>query len=537
MRLTVNNIKLPITSDERNLDSAISKLLRIKPSDIEDLLIKSKSIDARDKHQIKYIYSIEADIKGGDRLLNNKKFKNVSLPSNNHYVIPNASDYKGRPVIIGAGPAGLFCAYILILSGLKPIILERGYKVEDRKKDVEAFWESGVLNPNSNVQFGEGGAGTFSDGKLNTLVKDKNGRCSFVLQTFVKFGAPINILYDSKPHIGTDKLIDVIKNIREFICENGGEIHFGSLVNDIKFTNGKVTSVCVNNSYEIEADRVVLAIGHSSRDTFELLDKKNISMSPKPFAIGFRVEHPADFINIDRYGNENYKLLPAAPYKLTAQTGNGRGVYSFCMCPGGYVVNASSEDGMLAVNGMSYSGRNGANSNSAIIVTVNPEDFGSDCILSGMHFQRRLERKAYELGSGLVPVSTYGDFFKSVNRDKTINLNTDSLCLQYPSFEPNIKGGFKYAELHTLLPENLNSSFVEGMYKFGKTIKGYDSKDTFISGIESRTSSPVKIWRNENGQSDSAIGLYPCGEGAGYAGGITSAAMDGIYIAEQILKS
>lgn len=537
MRIAVNNLKLPVKHNENDIIEAVAKYLKINKADINEFIICNKSIDARDKLSIKYIYSIETEIKGAERFLGNKRFKNVSLPKSNYYSIPHISSYRGKPVIIGAGPAGLFCAYIFVLAGLKPIILERGEAVDNRKEAVEEFWRTGILKPNSNVQFGEGGAGTFSDGKLNTLVKDKNGRCTFVLQTFVKFGAPVNILYDAKPHIGTDKLIDVIKNLRNYLLDNGAEVRFNALVTKINIGGGKVSSVIINDAEEIATDRVVLAVGHSARDTFEHLEHIGVNMSPKPFAVGFRVEHPATFINIDRYGEKEYKNLPTAAYKLTAQTDGGRGVYSFCMCPGGYVVNASSESGMIAVNGMSYSSRKGDNSNSAIIVTVNPEDYPGTDNLSGMRFQRELESKAYELGKGKIPVSHYGDFYDAVNADDRFQKNLNRLCLQYPDYEPNIKGAYEYTELHSLFTVDMNRSIVQGMHRFGNIIKNYDSVDTIISGIESRTSSPVKIWRNDLGYSDSAFGIYPCGEGAGYAGGITSAAMDGMYIAESIINS
>lgn len=537
MKLIASNIKLPIEHKEDDIYKATVKALRISPDKLSGIRIKSKSIDARNKNDIKFIYTVEANVSGNIKI---DRLKNVSRYTGIKYSVPNKSTYDGRPVIIGFGPAGLFCAYILVLAGLKPIILERGHDVDRRHKDIEEFWKNGVLNPDSNVQYGEGGAGTFSDGKLNTLVKDKKGRCSFVLETFVKFGAPSNILYDSKPHVGTDILIDVIRKMREFICENGGEVFFDSKVTKLNISGGRIAGVEIaEKNKEIFSDRVVLAIGHSARDTFYSLNEIGINMSPKAFAVGFRVEHPRKFINKSQYGYEDNPYLKAAPYKLTAQSLLGRGVYTFCMCPGGYVVNSSSEEGMIAVNGMSYSGRNGDNSNTAVIVTVNPEDFDSEGVLGGIEYQRSLERKAYDLGNGNVPVQRYGDFVKAINsKCKTdYNVSDYSLMNEYPLFTPQIKGKYTETDLDSILDDKLNQGFIEGMTKFGTMIKGYNSPDIYMSGIESRTSSPVRIWREENGESTSVKGLYPCGEGAGYAGGITSAAMDGMLIAEKIINS
>jgi uncharacterized FAD-dependent dehydrogenase len=356
-------------------------------------------------------------------------------------------------------------------------------------------------------------------------VKDRNGRNKEVLRIFTEFGAPEHILYENKPHIGTDILKDVVANIREFIIKMGGQVRFGAKVTGFRITDGQLVGVYVNGDEIIETNHAVLAIGHSARDTFEVLNNMNISMETKAFAVGMRVEHPQSVINEAMYGKEHGNELPAAPYKLTAQTQNGRGVYSFCMCPGGYVVNASSEEGGIAVNGMSYSDRGSRNANSAIIVQVTPEDFGSNEPLAGVYFQRRLEEKAYELGNGKIPVQYYGDYVsdKSSNDNKSENLN-----------KPCIKGEYELTNLRGLLPLECEKSFMEAFESFDRTIKGYADNGAILSGIESRTSSPVRIHRDEDCQSPSAVGLYPCGEGAGYAGGITSAAMDGILIAEKI---
>lgn len=538
MRLLVNNLKLPIEHKEVDLYRAVCKSLRINQTDIHNLCIRNKSIDARN-NDVKYIYTVEADIDKGERLYNNNRIKNVSLPKGIRYQIPD-KNYNGRPIIIGAGPAGLFCAYACVEAGVKPIVIERGSKVENRQKDIAKFWEEGILNPNSNVQFGEGGAGTFSDGKLNTLIKDKTGRCAYVMETFVKFGAPANILYDSKPHIGTDILVDVIKNMREYINDHGADIYFNTQVIKLLTTNNnRITGVVVQsdgNTFEINSDRVVLAIGHSARDTFEMLDVTGVLMEPKPFAIGVRIEHPRSYIDYIQYGGDYTNILPAANYKLTAQTSTGRGVYSFCMCPGGYVVNASSEYGRLAVNGMSYSGRDGANSNTALIVTVTPDDYPDTSNLSGVKFQRDLEAKAYELTNGKVPVQTYKDYYGVVCNSVLDNSTYEIPDKYLDGFTPQIKGEYQFSDVSSIFTDSINKTIIEGMSVFGKKIKGYNSQYAYLSGIESRTSSPVKIPRDDDGVSPNMMGLYPCGEGAGYAGGITSAAMDGLYIAERIIS-
>lgn len=451
--------------------------------------------------------------------------------------------FRGRPVIIGTGPAGLFCGYLLARHGYKPLLLERGNCVEKRLEDVERFWQEGILDPSSNVQFGEGGAGTFSDGKLNTLVKDKMGRNREVLRIFVEAGAPEQILYEAKPHIGTDILVSVVRSLCRQIVSWGGEVRFGAQVTELIIEEGHVSGVVVNQEEAIECETVVLAIGHSARDTFEMLYQRNIPMEAKSFAVGLRMEHPRKMIDLMQYGCEEHPLLPAANYKVTAQTSSGRGVYSFCMCPGGYVVNASSETGRLAVNGMSYSGRDGDNSNSAMIVTVTPEDYKGTSPLSGIAFQRELEAKAYCIGKGAVPVETYGDFKKAVadrsrkgleEAEESKDEPERSLIRQrYPDFKPAVKGKYCMAEVHSILPQVLNEALVEGIGLISQSMHGFADDGAYVSGVESRTSSPVRITRDGTGQSE-IRGLYPCGEGAGYAGGITSAAMDGIVIAEKI---
>lgn len=539
--IRISNLKMPLSHTKEDLKVKAAGLLHINKEEIHICRIVKKSTDARKKPEIYFIYTIDIEpvSKKDEEILKHLPAKpkanvQISIADEKNYCFPISGTLssKTRPIIIGSGPAGLFCAYFLAKCGLCPIVLERGKDVDKRTKDVETFWETGILAPDSNVQFGEGGAGTFSDGKLNTLIKDKNGRSKEVLRIFVQAGAPEEILYEAKPHIGTDILRKVVRNMRNEIISDGGEFRFESKVTDMVIQSDRIKEIIINDKEHLCADIVVLAIGHSARDTFEMLYEHHIPMSAKPFAVGLRVEHPRKMINRIQYGVEESPYLHAADYKLTAQTTDRRGVYSFCMCPGGYVVNASSEEGKLAVNGMSYHGRAGDNSNSAIIVTVTPEDFESDHPLSGIAFQRKLEEKAYQIGNGHVPVESYGDFKLALTGQK----NGESLIRSdYPDFLPKIKSGYCFSAVHDILPKVLCSSIVEGMEKFGRILPGFSDSLVYVSGIESRTSSPVKIPRDETGESV-LKGLYPCGEGAGYAGGITSAAMDGILIAEKIAE-
>ena len=515
----IRQVKVKVEEDNiDNLLTKISKKIKVDKSKILDYKIKRKSIDARNKNEIYFVYEVDIDT--------NEKLKlsdDIIISPNEEYIFNEKGNLllDNRPVIVGSGPAGLFCGYLLAKSGYKPIIIERGEQVEDRLKTVEEFWNNNKLNISSNIQFGEGGAGTFSDGKLNTLVKNENNRMNFVYETFVKFGAQEEILYSYKPHIGTDVLINVVRNIREEIIKLGGEFRFNTCLTNINIENNKVTSIEVNNNEIIKTSVVVLAIGHSSRDTFEMLNKLGIKMEAKPFAVGLRVMHNQDEINKSQYGEKYKDLLGASPYKLTYKASNNRGVYSFCMCPGGYVVNSSSEENRLVVNGMSYSKRDSKWANSAIIVTVFPRDFG-DKPLDGINYQKALEERAYKLGNGFIPVQLLGDF------------KLDKVSTEFRSIKPEFKGKYNFANLNNLLPTELNDSIKEAFISFGKKIKGFDTDDTVLAGVESRTSSPVKILRNED--FISIEGLYPCGEGAGYAGGITSAAIDGIKVSEAIRR-
>lgn len=524
--IRIRQIKIPIEKDNlHHLKKKISFILKCQETDIKTISISKKSLDARKKPNLFYIYEVDVDVKNEEHLLKkHQSNKDIFLTPEEKYIYPKIGNkkLKHRPIIVGSGPAGLFCAYLLAELGYKPIIIERGEGIEERVKSVEEFWKTGVLNKNSNVQFGEGGAGTFSDGKLNTLVKDKSFRMKKVFEIFVESGADKEILYTNNPHIGTDVLRKVIINLRKKIIAFGGEFHYNTTLTNINTKENQITSIEINHKEIIETDILVLAIGHSARDTFEMLDKKDFSLEPKPFAVGLRIQHPQELINLNQYGKNN-KLLPPASYKLTYQTKEGRGVYSFCMCPGGYVVNASSEEKRLAINGMSYHDRNSQNANSAIVVTISPKDYGTNP-LDGLTFQRELEEKAYSLGNGKIPIQTIKDFHNSVESKKLGNIT------------PIFKGDYQLTDLNQLLPSYVTTSIKEALPNFNQKIPGFNNDDAILAGVESRTSSPVKIPRDENLESH-IKGIYPCGEGAGYAGGITTSAMDGLKVAESIIST
>lgn len=534
IRLNQIKVKIESNNDPNCIDAyqysqirkKVCKLMRCKDSDIIKLQVVRRSLDGRKKPELFYSYVVDVTVENEINFFKKVSSKDCSIVTEKKYAypIPAKELLQKKIVVVGMGPAGLFCAYVLAKAGLKPLLLERGRSVEQRQRDVEKFWETGKLNPNSNVQFGEGGAGTFSDGKLNTLVKDKYGRNKEVLRIFHAHGAPERILYDNKPHIGTDILQQVVKSMREEILSLGGEVRFESQLTDIQINQGVLTGIEINHTESVSCDYLVLAIGHSARDTFALCQEKQFSMEPKPFAVGLRVEHPQRLIEKNQYGMEA-DYLPRANYKVTAQAKNGRNVYSFCMCPGGYVVNASSEENRLAVNGMSYSKRDGKHANSAIIVSVTPEDYPSKDPLAGVLFQQQLEEKAYTLGQGKVPVQYYGEFSGQIE----LKPNERTVI-------PEIKGQYQWADLRNLFPTEIREAFCDGMSQFDKKIPGFAADTAILSGVESRTSSPVRILRNEAYEALGFSGIYPCGEGAGYAGGITSAAMDGIAVAEAILK-
>ncbi len=524
--IRIRQIKIPIEEyNENKLKEYIAKKIKCKEKDIQEIKINKKSIDARHKPNLFYVLEVDIDsMKEREILKSNKHNKDILIVKEEKYIYPKKGEKKlnKRPIIVGSGPAGLFCAYILAEKGYNPIIIERGETVDERIKTINTFWKTGKLNKESNVQFGEGGAGTFSDGKLNTLTKDIENRHKKVFEIFVNHGANPEILYEHNPHIGTDILREVIKNIRNKIIDLGGTFHYNSCLTDINTKNNKVISITINKQYQIETEVLVLAIGHSARDTFEMLLNNGINLKPKPFAVGLRIQHPQKVISKSQYG-EKYILLPPASYKLTYQTKDKRGVYSFCMCPGGYVVNASSEENRLVINGMSNYKRDTENANSALVVTIGPNDYG-DKPLDGMNYQRTLEEKAYKLGNGKIPVQLLKDFRK--NKTTTV----------LGKVSPIFKGQYKMSNLNEILPEYLSDSLKEAIPHFAKKIKNFDMDDAILAGIESRTSSPIKIPRDECYESN-IKGIYPCGEGAGYAGGITTSAIDGIKIAEQIIKT
>ena len=488
-----------------------------------------QSLDCRHKEDKKFVYTVDVSLQDKNQentILRKVHNNNIMLTQKKEYTFPSPGEeeLKYPPVIVGSGPAGIFCAWYLAKAGYRPLVLERGEEAHVRQKTVENFWKNGVLDPDSNVQFGEGGAGTFSDGKLNTLVKDPSGRNHEVLKRFVQAGAPSEIIYQQKPHLGTDVLVGVVETLRHEIEEMGGKFQFRSKVTDLFFENSQLKEIEINGEKRIPAQVCVLAVGHSARDSFFMFEKKGIYMEPKSFAVGVRMEHPQSMINLALYGEEENEKLGAAAYKVTHTCENGRGVYSFCMCPGGYVVNASSEPEMLAVNGMSYQARDSRNANSALIVSVTPADFPEEGPLGGVAFQRNLERAAWKAGNGKVPVQLFEDYQK--HKPST----------RLKDVEPCIKGACVPGDVRSIFPKEIGDSIEEGVLAFGKKIKGFDRPDAVLSGVESRTSSPVRIVRDKDSLEANYEGIYPCGEGAGYAGGITSAAMDGIKVAEAVSK-
>ncbi|MDO5476841.1 MAG: FAD-binding protein [Eubacteriales bacterium] len=579
--IRITQLRLPCGHSAESLENKVKKLLRLgngKDKKIRCRIVRH-GIDARKKPRIFDIYTVDVETGLSAReeqsLLHRLKNREITAAPEESYLFPASGTEKmeHRPVVIGAGPAGLFCALCLAKQGYRPILLERGARMEERTRAVDTFWKTGKLDPGTNVQFGEGGAGTFSDGKLNTQINDRTGRSTEVLRAFVEAGAPESILYEGKPHIGTDRLRTVIPNLRRRIETCGGEVHFGTRVTGFFFegegADRRIRGLSIHrpDSPEKEvcflpADTVILAIGHSARDTVETLYREEIPMEQKQFAVGLRVAHPQSLIDESQYGTSDPGLLAemrlgASPYKVTARASSGRGVYSFCMCPGGTIVNASSEAGHLCVNGMSNEKRDSGWANSAIVITVGEKEFGSSHVLAGMEFQRKLEKRAWELGQGQVPVQRYEDFRACFRGGKAFRPDPDQAessrqTAEKPtgqtaesnelyftgeaagSFYDCFRGTCRPAPLHTLLPETLTGDLIEGMEQFGSRIRGFNGPSALLAGVESRTSSPVRIPRDAFLESIGAHGLYPCGEGAGYAGGIMSAAMDGIRVAEAV---
>ena len=516
--LRISNIKVPVTFDESDLCEYVKKKYNIK--EIRTFKISKKSIDARKKSDVSFVYSVDVETE------NDKKYigKNIIKVQYNKYVFPECKNKDKRVVVTGMGPAGLMCALMLARAGMKVTVLERGKCAEDRKKDTERFFSEGILEEESNVQFGEGGAGTFSDGKLTTGINDF--RIQKVLEEFYAHGAPEEILYLSKPHVGTDNLYNMVINIRRDIEKCGGEVLFSHKLTDITVKNNKLTSVKVaskDGEYEIETDALVLATGHSARDTFEMLKSRNVPMEQKPFSMGARIEHRQENINRTQYG-EFAKYLGAADYKIAVHLPDGRGVYTFCMCPGGEVIASASEKDTVVTNGMSFYARNGENANSAVLVSVTKEDLKSDDVLAGMYLQREVERKAYEAGekSYRAPAERVGDFLgKSCGE----------------SVKATYKPGIVWTKIDEVLPHFVTEAIRDALPLMDKKLRGFADPDAILTVPETRSSSPVRIIRDKDTLMSQIEGLYPCGEGAGYAGGITSAAVDGIKVAEKIAES
>ena len=536
--IRITELRLPLDHDADELLPAVAARLGISLDDVIEFTLFKRSYDARGKStQIFLSYTVDVVVPHPEAVLQKHlNDKNIgATPDTSYHFVGHANDLsnaKKRPVVIGFGPCGIFAALILAQMGLKPIVLERGQAVRQRTQDTWGLWRKNVLNPESNVQFGEGGAGTFSDGKLYSQIKDPKFYGRKVLNEFVKAGAPEEILYVAKPHIGTFRLVSMVEKMRAEMIALGAEIRFGARVEDVLIEAGQVQGVQLADGEIIESKHVVLALGHSARDTFEMLHARRVFMEPKPFSIGFRIEHPQSLIDKARFGKyAGHPILGAADYKLVHHASNGRAVYSFCMCPGGTVVAATSEPNRVVTNGMSQYSRNERNANSGIVVSINPSDYPADspdnAALAGIEFQRFWESRAFELGGGdySAPAQLVGDFVEG--RSSSV------LGSVVPSYKPGVKLG----SLDASLPDYAIEAIREALPKFEKQIKGYYLNDAVLTGVETRTSSPLRITRDAQMQSLNVKGLYPAGEGAGYAGGILSAGVDGIKVAEALAAS
>ena len=521
--IRIRDIALPPEHNVNQLQFEAAQLLKVPNSKVRGLKLVKRSVDARKKPDVKIIYTVDVAIDGNEeKIIRKSGCKRASIAPISYYKVPKCPNKpEKRPVIVGFGPAGMFAALILAKAGLNPIVLERGEDAETRHRKVQKFWETGELDVRSNVQFGEGGAGTFSDGKLNTGVN--NPRIGWILEQFVKCGARENILYDAKPHVGTDVLLTVVQNLRGWITALGGEVRFNAQVTGIEVNAGRLTAVLLEDGERIECDHAIFAIGHSARDTFEMLDREKIPMEPKPFAMGVRIEHKQTTIDASQYGCYN-PVLPPADYKLVKHLEDGT-VYTFCMCPGGFVVAAASEEGRVVTNGMSYADRDGENANAALLVTVNPEEFPYEGNLGGVRWQRDIEEAAYRVsGSYKAPAQKVGDFLAGRPSDGAGEI------------KPTYKPGVHWCDLHQVLPEKISCSLKEALPLLDGSLSGFAGADAVLTAPETRSSSPVRIIRGEDRQSE-IKGFYPSGEGAGYAGGIMSAAIDGIMSAEAVIKA
>ena len=522
--IRIREIPLPPEHSVAQLSYEAARLLKISPSRIRRLKLVRRSVDARKKPQVKIVYTVDVTVDGSEnKILKQSGCKRAALAPTSFYKVPKAQKEPDmRPVVVGFGPAGMFAALILAIAGLRPLVLERGEDAVSRHKKVQTFFETGKLDPRSNIQFGEGGAGTFSDGKLNTSLN--NPRISWVLEQLVAAGAREDILFDAKPHVGTDILLTVVQNIRQRILSLGGEVRFCAQVTDVFAENGRLTGLQVNGSEVLPCDRVILAIGHSARDTFRKLYERKIPMEPKPFAMGVRIEHSQKSIDKAQYGEPD-PVLPPADYKLVKHL-DEETVYTFCMCPGGYVVAASSEEGGVVTNGMSYADRDGENANAALLVTLNPRDFPESDALSGMRWQREIEEAAFRAGGGNyhAPAQKVGDFLK--------NVPSTGPGTVLPTYRP----GVAWCDLHEVLPHKITRALKEALPLLEGSLSGFSDADAVLTAPETRSSCPVRIIRNEKKESAGLAGLYPAGEGAGYAGGIMSAAIDGILCAEALME-